>query len=161
MKSSFAARRKARVVGQDAPDDPSGDGPPAADSGDEQESTPIVKRPPSQKSSLRLSFNPSSTPTTSPDIPNPSEIFIPRKSALSRRAIEKNALRNYTASALHELRNSTPPPPKPPLSLPTDPSASRTLDIFSKFGSDLSGPPPKPPSPQKPKSAKRKPAERA
>ena len=36
MKSSFAARRKARVVGQDATDLPSGDGPPTADSGDEQ-----------------------------------------------------------------------------------------------------------------------------
>ena len=41
MKSSFAARRKARVVGQDAPDEAGKDDNPGGDSSDEQGKTPI------------------------------------------------------------------------------------------------------------------------
>ena len=191
MRSSFAARRKARVVGQDAPDQRGGDAPPTGDSSDEQgkpthpipasnisnaappsspliilaEITPVVKRPvipsrtASKKSSLRLSFNPGETPTTSPDDNNnPSEVFTHKNSNLSRRAIEKNALRkalappptshlpirppddrpSYSASALSELRNSTPSTPKDLHSLSdTDTEPSHAIDIASKFGLDL------------------------
>lgn len=128
------------------------------------ETTPVVVRPTvpsrasSKNSSLRLSFNPGEIPPTSQDSNTPSEVFTPKKSNLSRRAIEKNALRkslvppstsllpirppddrpSYTTSALSELRNSTPSTPKDLHSLSdTEHDPPRALDVASKFGSDL------------------------
>ena len=90
-----------------------------------------------------------------------SEVFTPKKSSLSRRAIEKNALRkslaasissehlpirsgqtddrpSYSKDYLEELRTSTPSTPKDLASLSADEDeSSKALDIAAKFGTDL------------------------
>ena len=116
------------------------------------ETTPTVRRPAVKKrSSLRLSFGPGSTSMTEDGAP--SEVFTPKKSNLSRQAIEKNALRKslassdrppirqvddtrptYSADYINELKSSTPSTPK---DLGEDPTAARALDIASKFGTSL------------------------
>jgi len=88
-----------------------------------------------------------STPTT--------EVFTPKKSNLSRQALSQNLLRKslaasdhlpirqtdyrptYNAAYLNELKTSTPSTPKDLRSLSdSEPSASQTVDIASKFGRD-------------------------
>lgn len=86
-------------------------------------------------------------------------VFTPKKSNLSRQAVEKNALRKALASSissehlpirqsddrpsysidhLNELRSSTPSTPKDLKSLPdTENTAGKALDLASKFGSSL------------------------
>ena len=86
-------------------------------------------------------------------------VFTPKKSHLSRQAIEKNALRkslaanlssehvtlrqtddrpSYTADALNELKTSTPSTPRELRSQSDiDPEESKALDLAAKFGSDL------------------------
>ena len=88
------------------------------------------------------------------------EVFTPRKSNLSRQAIEKNALRkslaaslptsglrsrpvddrpSYSIEHLNELKSSTPSTPQNLKSLSdVEDEAIHALDIASKFGSDLS-----------------------
>lgn len=87
-------------------------------------------------------------------------VFTPKKSNLSRQAMEKNALRrsmatplseeqmhsrqtkeerpSYSAEYLSELKNSTPSTPKD-LKPPSDAEIeeSKALDLATKFGSDL------------------------
>lgn len=83
-------------------------------------------------------------------------VFTPKKSNLSRQAIEKNALRksfgaslasdlvplrqsedrpSYSAEYLSELKSSTPSTPK---DLKPDTEQSQAIDLAAKFGSDLS-----------------------
>jgi Nineteen complex-related protein 2 len=97
---------------------------------------------------LRSSFGPSTFTTDDDDDSLSSEVFTPKKSALSRKAIEKNARSrllplppsadrgsnrstedrpSYSREALNELRSSTPSTPK-------DLTGS-DFDIASKFGS--------------------------
>ena len=86
-------------------------------------------------------------------------VFTPKKSHLSRQAIEKNALRkslaanlssepvtlrqtddrpSYTADALNELKTSTPSTPKELRSQSdVDPEEGKALDLAAKFGSHL------------------------
>ena len=86
-------------------------------------------------------------------------VFTPKKSNLSRQAVEKNALRkslaanlssehlhlrqtddrpSYSADALNELKTSTPSTPKDLRSQSDiDPEESKALDLASKFGSYL------------------------
>lgn len=88
-----------------------------------------------------------------------SAVFTPKKSNLSRQAVEKNALRKALASTLssehlpfrqsddrpsynldhlNELRSSTPSTPKDLKSLSdNEGGAGKTLDLASKFGSSL------------------------
>ncbi len=90
-----------------------------------------------------------------------SEVFTPKKSNLSRQAIEKNALRKTLASSissehlpirsgqtddrpsyskdyLDELRSSTPSTPKDLASLSADEDdTAKAVDIAAKFGTDL------------------------
>jgi hypothetical protein len=88
-----------------------------------------------------------------------SAVFTPKKSTLSRQAVEKNALRkalvstlssehlpfrqsddrpSYSLDHLNELRSSTPSTPKDLKSLSDDEDgAGKTLDLASKFGSNL------------------------
>lgn len=84
-------------------------------------------------------------------------VFTPKKSSLSRQAVEKNALRKaiasnlssehvpfrqteerprYSTDYLNELKTSTPSTPKDLRSQSSDDNA-KTLDLASKFGSDL------------------------
>lgn len=88
-----------------------------------------------------------------------SEVFTPRKSTLSRQAIEKNALRktlgsslsseylpirqtdgrpSYSKDILNELKSSTPSTPRNLKSLSDEEdSPDQALDIASKFGTNL------------------------
>ncbi|KAI9698424.1 MAG: hypothetical protein M1836_004004 [Candelina mexicana] len=168
MRSSFATRRKARRIGQDEADD---DGEQEAKasttaSEGEQEQTLVVKRPsmassgsskPKKKSSLRLSFGPGETGTTE-IVTEKSDIFTPKKSNLSRQAIEKNAIRkslahslgsdrlpiragdadgrpSYSKDYLLELKSSTPSTPKNTASLSAEEDeAEKAIDVVAKFG---------------------------
>lgn len=188
MSSPFAARRKARVIGQD--EEHSGG---TVDSGSDAQGKstttlynaspsdarrpsrwltarvdngPTVKRPtfkPKKRSSLRLSFGPGGGTSMTEDDSSASEVFTPKKSNLSRQAIEKNALRkshplahslssehlpfrsqneerpSYSRDHLEELKSSTP---STPIDLKTLSNAEKetgqALDIASKFGTDLS-----------------------
>ncbi|KAI9834792.1 MAG: hypothetical protein M1819_002878 [Sarea resinae] len=168
MKSSFAARRKARKIGQDDDEDEGGlKSSSAAEHGGEKDSTPVVKRPPlastgsslkpKKKSSLRLSFGPGEA-SSGQDNEEAGEVFTPKRSNLSRQAIEKNAVRksltlpissdrlplrpqptddrpSYSKDYLNELKTSTPSTPKDLKSLYADEGESKeALDIAAKFG---------------------------
>jgi hypothetical protein len=112
MRSSFAARRpKARVVGQDADDGDEEERPKDVNAGGsaasrcllftwirhlltvsiDSSSRPKIKK----RSSLRLSFGPDEASSTAEG----GESFVPKKSALSRKAIEKNAARKSGLAA--------------------------------------------------------------
>lgn len=95
------------------------------------------------------------------DAGDSSEVFTPKKSNLSRKAIEKNALRkslaasissehlpirsgqsddrpSYSKDYLEELRSSTPSTPKDPTSLSADEDdTSKALNIAAKFGTEV------------------------
>lgn len=96
---------------------------------------------------------------TEDDDSSTSAVFTPKKSNLSRQAVEKNALRKALASSLssehlpyrqtddrpsysidhlNELKNSTPSTPKDLKSLTeTEDPETKTLDLAAKFGSTL------------------------
>ncbi|KAL8962129.1 MAG: hypothetical protein Q9193_001425 [Seirophora villosa] len=108
--------------------------------------------------SSRISFGPGGTSMTEEEEDQSTPIFTPRKSNLSRQAIEKNALRksiglplpsgplrqtddrpSYSAEHLSELKSSTPSTPKNlDADLGNDTEESKALDLAIKFGSDLS-----------------------
>ncbi|KAL8936776.1 MAG: hypothetical protein Q9216_004761 [Gyalolechia sp. 2 TL-2023] len=159
MSSSFAARRKARIITQDDGDD---DGPgqnPGITSDDRigasARSTSKIRK----KQSSRISFGPGGTSMTEEE-DQATSIFTPKKSNLSRQAIEKTALRkslgaslapdpaplrqsedrpSYSTEYLNELKGSTPSTPKDlkPILAP-DAENSKAIDLAAKFGSDLS-----------------------
>ncbi|KAF2836587.1 hypothetical protein M501DRAFT_987304 [Patellaria atrata CBS 101060] len=144
MKKSFAARRLPRKVGmEEDEDEPQG---------------PIVKRPPlasknKKTSKSRLSFGPG----TSNDEPGAEDgdVFVPKKSNLSRVAIEKNAERkglrpsvsseqinfrtglsedrpSYSKDSLAELKSSTYSTPR---NVSSDEETQKPeIDIAAKFG---------------------------
>jgi hypothetical protein len=187
MKKSFSARRVARKVGQEDDDESSGSaGVSGAETiprkFPEAPLVPayrsdfaanrslmrkgvesVVKRPhlsskPKKKSALRLSFGPGEVGSeASTDDDGASGIFTPKKSNLSRLAIEKNAERqslrpspstenltsrsgvsddrpSYSKDYLAELKQSTPSTPKDLGSLQTSEDDEMSLDIVSKFG---------------------------
>ena len=132
------------------------------------ENTPSVIRPSiasrgsSQKkkrSSARISFGPGGTSMTEDEDSAESAVFTPKKSSLSRLAVEKNALRktiannisseqfplrqtedrpSYSVDHLNELKTSTPTTPKDlHLQSEIDKENGKALDLASKFGSDL------------------------
>ncbi|KAL9609372.1 MAG: hypothetical protein Q9167_005862 [Letrouitia subvulpina] len=163
---SFAARRKVVKIGQDEED---GDAQAEGVSTDEAESTSTDVSPSftprgsfksKKRPSARVSFGLGGTSMTQDD-EEPTIVFTPKKSNLSRQAMEKNALRrsmaaplsaeqmhsrqmkeerpSYSAEYLSELKNSTPSTPKdlkPPSDAEVD--ESKALDLAAKFGSDLS-----------------------
>ena len=112
-----------------------------------------------KRSSARVSFGPGGTSMTEDDDDGGLAVFTPKKSSLSRQAVEKNALRktiannlssehlpfrqtedrpSYSADHLNELKTSTPSTPKDLRSQSDiDRETSKTLDLVSKFGSDL------------------------
>ena len=113
-----------------------------------------------KRSSLRTSFGPGGTSMIEDDGDDSPAVFTPKRSNLSRQAVEKNALRkhlaaninsdhiplrqqadrpNYSLDQLNELRSSTPSTPKNlHRHSTTDDEAGTELDLASKFGSDLS-----------------------
>ena len=189
MRTSFGVRRKPRVVGQnegeeeeadvqmqDSPNENQGKfATPKFTSRDltassvqiadqQLENTPIVIRSNAtkrkKKVSRRVAYTPGDTSMTEDDTDTPA-VFVPKKSTLSRQAIEKNALRkslgsalssenlpsrqpderpSYSQSYLNELKSSTPSTPKDLSSLASsdiDDPTSKSLDLAAKFGTDL------------------------
>ena len=132
------------------------------------ENTPTVIRPAiasrgssksKKRSSARVSFGPGGTSMAEDDDSDGPAVFTPKKSSLSRQAVEKNALRkaiasnlpperipfrqtedrpSYSADHLIELKTSTPSTPKD-LRSESDMNNEngKTLDLASKFGTDL------------------------
>lgn len=116
---------------------------------------PIVKRPikskSKQKSKLNLSFGSGETSMTD-DGDQRSEVIIPKRHGLGRKAMERNAAQrnlapsgaselsarvgqdqdrpSYSNDYLKELRDSTPSTPK----ASTEDEADRTIDVAAKFG---------------------------
>ncbi|PYH47666.1 uncharacterized protein BP01DRAFT_421403 [Aspergillus saccharolyticus JOP 1030-1] len=150
MSSKSANRRKPRRIGGDDEDSDSG----------EQDSGPVVKRPTNlkakQKSKLRLSFGPGETSMTdhSGDGENESEVVMPKRHGLGRRALEKSAFQrslapsgtgippylrvgpeqdrpSYSQDYLKQLRESTPSTPK---ATSTEEEKEKIIDVAAKFG---------------------------
>ncbi|KNG83660.1 hypothetical protein ANOM_007332 [Aspergillus nomiae NRRL 13137] len=145
MSSKFANRRKPRKIGGEDEED-----------GGEQDIGPVVKRPVSSKTKIksktRLSFNPGET-SMAEDGEQESEVVLPKRQGLGRRALENSALQrsltpsgsgsqlplrvgpeqdrpSYNNEYLKELRNSTPSTPKNT----TDDDQEKTIDVAAKFG---------------------------
>ncbi|KAB8266268.1 nineteen complex-related protein 2-domain-containing protein [Aspergillus pseudonomiae] len=145
MSRSFANRRKPRKIGGEDEED-----------GGEQDIGPVVKRPVSSKTKIksktRLSFNPGET-SMAEDGEQESEVVLPNRQGLGRRALENSALQrsltpsgsgsqlplrvgpeqdrpSYNNEYLKELRNSTPSTPKNT----TDDDQEKTIDVAAKFG---------------------------
>ncbi|KOS47959.1 hypothetical protein ACN38_g1035 [Penicillium nordicum] len=147
MISKFGNRRKPRKVGGDDEEDDAGG---AA-------SEPVVKRPaasrPKQKSKLQLSF---SAETSMDDGDGDSEVVLPKRHGLGRKAMERNAgvlpsvssetlaarfgqdpdRPTYSPDYLKELRDSTPSTPK----TTTDNETSKSVDVAAKFGEIMTVP---------------------
>jgi hypothetical protein len=150
MKKSFAARRVPRKIAQD--EDLEEEGTPTSSPASNVVKRPLPSNKPKKRSSLRLSFGPGETEGDGGDNEGGPSVFTPKKSNLSRLAIEKNAERKSLPSALTselrvlqdqptydkdylaELRSSTPSTPKAIASASTDNSTSTAIDIASKFG---------------------------
>ncbi|KAJ5183709.1 hypothetical protein N7492_001325 [Penicillium capsulatum] len=143
---SFANRRKPRKIGGDEEEEESGG-----------VTEPIVKRPTGSKtkkpkSKPGLSFGPGGT-SMADDGDQDSEVVIPRRHGLGRKAMERSAAQrtltpsgaagglpprvghdqdrpSYSNDYLKELRDSTPSTPK---SAP-DETSGRTVDVAAKFG---------------------------
>lgn len=113
-----------------------------------------------KRSSLRMSFGPGGTSMAEDDGDDTPAVFTPKKSNLSRQAVEKNALRktlvanisadhlplrqtddrpSYSKDHLNELKGSTPSTPKDLHSQSdiSDGQESNALDLAAKFGTDL------------------------
>ncbi|OQE26252.1 hypothetical protein PENSTE_c005G07975 [Penicillium steckii] len=142
MSSKFANRRKPRKIGGDEEEDEN-------DNGVAQE--PVVKKPTrpkaKPKSKLNLSFGDTSM---ADDDDQASEVVIPKRHGLGRKAVERNALQRtldssttprvsqdqdrptYNNDYLKELRDSTPSTPK--ASTDEDKEKDKTVDVAAKFG---------------------------
>lgn len=188
MRSSFGARRQARKVGQEDDEEMEDarleeQGKDSTPDSSMQlsnvsvriyrltavvENTPTVIRPSiasrgssktKKRPSARVSFGPGGTSMTEDDDDSSPAVFTPKKSSLSRQAVEKNALRktlannlssehlpfrqtedrpSYSVDHLNELKTSTPSTPKDLRSQSDlDDDNVKALDLVSKFGSDL------------------------
>ncbi|KAL8679158.1 MAG: hypothetical protein Q9186_004549 [Xanthomendoza sp. 1 TL-2023] len=167
MSSSFAARRRAKIIVQDEEDEDAGRQEGDVPVSLKDNSTSNVGSPSSprassksrKKASSRISFGPGGTSMTE-DEEKTSSVFTVKKSNLSRQAIEKNALRkstgaslasevatfrqrddqpSYSAEYLNELKTSTPSTPRDIVRTPDgDSDESKAIDLAAKFGSDLS-----------------------
>ncbi|KAK4628778.1 hypothetical protein CLAFUW4_07909 [Fulvia fulva] len=156
MKKTFSARRVPRKVGQDDGEESSGASPA-------QSPEPALKRPnakPRKSSSLRTSLGPS---TVDDDEESEASVVTPKRSNLSRLAIQRNASKrtsllasqlptrqteddddrpDYSSAALQELKASTPSTPQKcdtpgDADLESVSTGTQALDISSKFGSSL------------------------
>jgi NTR2-like protein len=182
MKKSFSARRVPRKFGADEEEDEPGSGHKGknlhraqyhffVDSGSRSANItitePVVKRPALQaktkrKSAARLSFGPGETNSESSAQEDQEPVLPPKKSGLSRLAIERNAARHattnvpfrtgidldrpsYSKDSLRALQQSTPTTPQDSGSSAAEADELDALDIKSKFGSlaklsDIGGP---------------------
>ncbi|WPH01572.1 Hypothetical protein R9X50_00442000 [Acrodontium crateriforme] len=160
MKKSFSARRVPRQIGQDdetiaAPNTPA-----------TEQSEPIFKRATTKNrksASVRTSFGPSIVHDEEDGV-EPSGVVTPKRSTISRLAIQRNASKkasllsvsklpprdldddddsrpDYTAEGLQLLKDSTPSTPRDLTTTTSDvedvSSGTQALDLSSKFGSSL------------------------
>ncbi|PPJ57165.1 hypothetical protein CBER1_08458 [Cercospora berteroae] len=150
MKKSTTARRVPRKIGADDEDD---------DTTVTSEQTPEVKRPvfkPRKSSALRKSLGPTSVEEDDAD---DGTVVTPKRSGLSRVAIQRNASKrssllasqlprgrspepdddrpSYSADALRELKDSTPSTPKQLSTVEGLATGTQALDLTSKFGDSL------------------------
>ncbi|KAI9842373.1 MAG: hypothetical protein M1837_007293 [Sclerophora amabilis] len=172
MSSPFGSRRRARKIGVDEENDADSSEQSSTERNEELDASPVIKRAtlnshasskPKRKSALRLSFGPGEA-ETGQDSEGSSEVFTPKKSSLSRKAIEKNAVRksiapslsterlpirggisedrpSYSRDYLQELKTSTPSTPKDIKSLSADEGDDEdSLGIVSKFGTQGNSP---------------------
>ncbi|KAF2707579.1 hypothetical protein K504DRAFT_458074 [Pleomassaria siparia CBS 279.74] len=125
-----------------------------------QQPVSVVKRPAfskgKKKSSLRISFGAGDSNSNDGDESSDSTVVTPKKSKLSRIAIENNAERarsplvselprsqaetdrpSYSKDYIAELRKSTPSAPKDLIPISDSESDTQALDIASKFGSGV------------------------
>ncbi|KAI9760062.1 MAG: hypothetical protein M4579_001895 [Chaenotheca gracillima] len=165
MASPFASRRRARKIGAEEDTDADSSELSSGDRNDETEKLSVPKKQlggahgstkPKRKSGLRLSFGPGEGEAED-DSDGQTEVFTPKKSTLSRKAMEKNAVRkslahslsserlpirpgstdgrpSYSKDHLEELKTSTPSTPKDIKSLSTDEDEEDKLGVLSKFG---------------------------
>lgn len=115
----------------------------------------VVKRPifgtKKKRSSLRMSFGAGESDANDANESSDTSFATPKKSNLSRIAMEKNAQLKarsplvagldedrptYSKDHLAELRNSTPTTPKDPVPSAEEAERIRALEIASKFGPD-------------------------
>ncbi|CAK1363132.1 hypothetical protein CB0940_04752 [Cercospora beticola] len=149
MKKSTTARRVPRKIGADDEDE---------DISVTSEQTPEVKRPvfkPRKSSALRKSLGPTSVEEDDAD---DGTVVTPKRSGLSRVAIQRNASKrssllasqlprrspepdddrpSYSADALRELKDSTPSTPKQLSTVEGLATGTQALDLSSKFGDSL------------------------
>ncbi|KAM3420191.1 hypothetical protein BST61_g3482 [Cercospora zeina] len=149
MKKSTTARRVPRKIGANDEED---------DASTAAEQTPEVKRPvfkPRKSSALRKSLGPTSVED---DDDTEETVVTPKRSGLSRVAIQRNASKrssllasqlprrspepdedrpSYSADALRELKDSTPSTPKRLNTVEDVATGTQALDISSKFGNSL------------------------
>ncbi|KAF2855423.1 hypothetical protein T440DRAFT_550833 [Plenodomus tracheiphilus IPT5] len=148
MKRS-GSNRVARKIGSYDDDDASAES--ANTSQNEVQKPAVVKRPAfgkaKKRSSLRISFGPGEDANDG-DEPSDTTVVTPKKSNLSRIALEKSArLRaqsplvpeasrstEYSKDYIAELRNSTPSIPRDLKASAEEQDETRALDIASKFG---------------------------
>lgn len=184
MKKTFSARRVPRKIGADNEEPPAGSSSGAVDTSGMSlllarfaalsltcrdratrpltRAEPTIKRPavkPRKSSSLRTSFGPSAVDDDSED----SSVVTPKRSNLSRVAIQRNAEKrssllapslplrreeddderpSYSKDYLQELKDSTPTTPRDLTSNSASDvedvsTGTQALDLSSKFGSSL------------------------
>ena len=168
MSSAFGNRRKPRKIGGD--DEEAGEGGEQGRYKDLvygiqakngrlpiTDSEPVVKRPASsktkQKSKLRVSFGPGGTSMADDDGEPESEVIVPKRHGLGRRALERSAAQrsassrlpdqlpvrvgmeqegpSYSQEYLKELRDSTPSTPK---TATDEEEKGKEVDVAAKFG---------------------------
>ncbi|KAF2636122.1 hypothetical protein P280DRAFT_553201 [Massarina eburnea CBS 473.64] len=162
MMKRSGSGRIARKVGAHNDDESPDTGGSSLSEAQNRSSESVVKRPAfgksKKRSSLRMSFGPAEPDGNDGDEPSDTAVVTPKKSNLSRIAMEKNAqLRarsplvpeasrrdtgedrpSYDKDALAELRKSTPSTPKDLVVSAEEEEETRALDIASKFGPSAS-----------------------
>ncbi|KAI9886195.1 MAG: hypothetical protein M1823_001991 [Watsoniomyces obsoletus] len=162
IKSRFARRKALNIRRNEDEDEDSKSAEQSSDQADDQDDGPVVKRPllvprgsnrAKKSSSLRLSFGPGESPSGENA---GSEEFTPKKSRLSREALERSASLarsaklpsrdtpgeerpSYSKEYLDELRSATPSAPRSPKSNSAliehnGRTSSQALDVVAKFG---------------------------
>ncbi|KAF2468221.1 uncharacterized protein BDR25DRAFT_58742 [Lindgomyces ingoldianus] len=155
-RSSSTAKRVPRKIRNDN-EDSSADG--SQGGAENRQREPVVKRPvfpkSKKRSSLRLSFGPGDSSANDGDESSDAAVATPKRTNLSRIAIEKNAERKVRSSLLYELprprdsldedrpsyskdyiaelRKSTPSTPKE-ITTDNDEHNVQALDVALKFG---------------------------
>ncbi|KAF2789550.1 hypothetical protein K505DRAFT_313002 [Melanomma pulvis-pyrius CBS 109.77] len=158
MRRSGSGRVARKIGAHDG--EAEGDTTSVQDGAQSRQPESVVKRPTfakaKKRSSLRISFGPGDTNGNEGEESSDTAVVTPKKSKLSRIAIENNAERarsplvselprpraevdrpSYSKDHIAELRKSTPSTPKDLKPTSDEEDESQALDIASKFGSTV------------------------